>query len=67
MDTTEIRELAESMTRTYGKARALSLAERYALSANTRHDIFMHDKWAAVAAVLSKALESEQRTLTSSV
>jgi hypothetical protein len=60
MSSSEDRELADSMIRLYGKAKAFSLAERYAADCTANNDHKGHVKWASVAARVSELIELDQ-------
>ena len=61
MDTAVIKELAAPMTRMYGKRQAFEWDDRYATEATANGDSIMHQRWAAVAALLGEAIEMDER------
>jgi hypothetical protein len=57
----EGRNLAESMVRMYGLAKALALADRYAADCTASGDTSGHARWAAAALVIGERLEMTAR------
>lgn len=61
MESTEDRELADSMIRLYGKTKAFSLAGRYAAECTANSDDKGHIKWAGTAARIAELIELDQQ------
>jgi hypothetical protein len=57
----ETRQLVDSMLRLYGKAKAFTLADRYAHDCTVNGDHHGHEKWAAAAAVIGDLIDQDQR------
>jgi 2-methylcitrate dehydratase PrpD len=61
MPANESRELAESMIRLYGKAKAYNLADRYAKDCTNNGDHHGHARWAGAAAVIGELIDLDER------
>jgi hypothetical protein len=57
MSTNEGRNLAESMIRMYGPAKAADLVDRYAAESTASGDVAGHARWAAAALVIGETME----------
>jgi hypothetical protein len=61
MTAAEPHDLASSMLRMYGKAKAFALADRYAQDCIAHSDQDGHKKWASSTAVIGMVIEVDSR------
>ena len=59
MSNNEGRNLAESMIRMYGPAKAADLVNRYATKSTASGDVAGHARWAAAALVIGEIIERD--------